>query len=332
MSVREEILNIFENGRGEFFSGGELAERLGVSRNAVWKAVRQLESEGYHFDAVSGKGYSLRQESDVLSEQGIIRYLGQSAEKLDIRVYKTVTSTNTLLKEMAANGAAEGTVIVAAEQTAGKGRMNRKFHSPGGTGLYLSLLLRPKMKAQEALFITTAAAVAVARTVEEVSGKSAGIKWVNDVFINGRKICGILTEASFDMESGELEYAICGIGVNICPPDGGFPDEIREIAGAVFDAPPAGDVKNRIAAGIIEKLMNDYANLSARSFFDEYVKRSVILGEDITVLGRGEPRRAKALSIDRSCNLVVRYEDGTEETLGSGEVSIRKAEKNEKNA
>ena len=203
--------------------------------------------------------------------------------------------------------------------------MNRKFYSPTGTGLYLSVLLRPRMKAQEALFITTAAAVAVARTVEEVAGRETGIKWVNDVFLDGRKICGILTEASFDMESGALEYAVCGIGVNVTPPEGGFPDEIKDVAGAVFtDAAPPADAKNRIAAGIVRHFMEYYRDLSRRPFFDEYVRRSVVVGQDILVLGRDEPRKARALAIDESCNLRVRYEDGSEGVLASGEVSIRR--------
>lgn len=324
MSVKEEILRIFENDPESYYSGQQLAARLGVSRSAVWKAVRQLEAEGYVFSAVSGRGYSLSRSSDVISERGIKKHLGESAGAYDIKVYPTVTSTNTLLKEMAANGAPEGTVIIAAEQTAGKGRMSRRFHSPSGTGLYLSILLRPRMKADEALFITTAAAVAVAQTVEEVSGRHAGIKWVNDVFIDGRKICGILTEASFDMESGGLEYAVCGIGVNIVPPEGGFPDEIKDIAGAVFDQAPPCDVKNRIAAGIVERFMGFYHSMPAHTFFEEYVKRSVTVGGTVTVYGRGEPRRAEALAIDRECRLVVRYADGGEEALNSGEVSVRK--------
>ncbi len=324
MSVREDILEIFEKERGNYLSGEELAVRLNVSRSAVWKAVKQLEEDGYEFDAVSGRGYSLRVSSDVVSKRGIEKFLGENAAKYDIIVYKTVTSTNTVLKEMAAAGAAEGTVVVASGQTAGKGRMSRRFHSPSGSGLYLSILLRPEMNADEALFITTAAAVAVARTVEEISGRSAGIKWVNDVFMDGRKVCGILTEASFDMESGGLEYAICGIGVNVVPPEGGFPDEIRDIAGAVFFTPPLCEVKNRIAAGIIEKFMAYYGNLASRPFFEEYRKRSVTVGESVTVLGRGEPRKAFALAIDDECRLVVRYEDGREEALSSGEVSVRR--------
>ena len=325
MSVRDELLKIFENGRGEYFSGEELAVRLGVTRAAVWKAVRQLEAEGYLFDAVSGKGYSLSHASDVISEQGIRKFLGGCAGSFpfDIKVYPSVTSTNTVLKEMAAGGAPEGTVVIAAEQTAGRGRMNRRFHSPGGTGLYLSVLLRPAVKASEALFITTAAAVAVARTVEELSGRQTEIKWVNDVQMDGRKICGILTEASFDMETGGLEYAVCGIGVNICPPAGGFPEDIREKAGAVFSEPPKTDIKNRMAAGILAKLTAYYRKLPSHPFLEEYCSRSATVGKEVTVYGRGEPRKAQALSIDSRCRLVVRYEDGSVEALDSGEVSAR---------
>lgn len=324
MTVKEQLFAIFDNNRNIFLSGGELAARLGVSRSAVWKAVRQLESEGYAFDSVSGKGYRLREEGDVLSEQGIRKYLGAADTRFDLRVYKTITSTNTVLKEMAAEGAPEFTVLVAAEQTAGRGRMNRKFYSPTATGLYLSLLLRPKMRAEEALFITTAAAVAVARVVEEISGKQAGIKWVNDVFVDGKKICGILTEAAFDMESGALEYAIAGIGVNICTPQGGFPDEIKDIATSIFgDSAPPADTRNKIAAGIIRYFTEYYQNLPAHTFFDDYVRRSVVVGRDIFVLGKGEPRPAKALSIDKNCNLRVCYEDGGEEVLASGEISVK---------
>lgn len=324
MNVKESILQQFEENRGVFLSGGELAAQLGVSRNAVWKAVRQLEAEGCRFDSVSGKGYRLRDESDVLSVQGIGKYLGAMSARLHLQTYDTITSTNTVLKEMAANGAPELTVLVASEQTAGRGRMNRAFYSPSATGLYLSILLRPQLKATDSLFLTTAAAVAVAQTVEDVSGKATGIKWVNDVFLDGKKICGILTEASFDVESGTPEYAVCGIGINLCDPKDGFPEELQSIAGSVFgcEAPPA-DARCRMAAGILQRFLEYYDHLTERSFFDEYVRRSVVIGQTVTVLGRGEPRTATALAIDRDCGLHVRYDDGSEEVLSSGEISIR---------
>lgn len=324
MAVKDEILKIFEEGRGAYYSGEELAARLGVSRNAVWKAVKQLETDGYKFNAVSGRGYCMDEQCDVLSEQGIKSQLGSLADSLDLHVYKTISSTNTVLKEMAANGAVEGTILVSSEQTAGRGRMNRKFYSPQGTGLYLSILIRPRMSASESLFITTAAAVAVARAIEEISGRATGIKWVNDVFMDGKKVCGILTEGSLDMESGGLEYAVLGIGINIAPPKGGFPDEIKDIAGAVFEgSTPCINSKNRIAAAVINYFMEYYKNLGQHSFLDEYIKRSIIVGKEIMVLGAAQPRKAKALSIDSECRLHVMYESGEQAVLSSGEVSIR---------
>ena len=324
MTVKEQILEYFETHRGQYLSGGELAAALGVSRSAVWKAVRQLESEGFRFAKVTGKGYCLCEDSDGLTEQSVRRCLGEAGGGLDIRVLASVTSTNTLLKEMAASGAPEGTVLVACRQTAGRGRMERAFFSPSDTGLYLSLLLRPQIRAQEALFITTAAAVAVAQTVEELAGKPAGIKWVNDVFMNGRKVCGILTEASLDMESGSLEYAVCGIGVNLRPPEGGFPEAIQDVAGAVFpDGKLPPDARSRLAAGILRRLISFYRALPAHPFFEEYVRRSVVVGQDILVLRGGEGLPARALAIDGDAGLHVRYGDGREEVLTSGEVSIR---------
>lgn len=324
MSIKESVLEQFEAHREEYLSGEQIAAALGVSRSAVWKAVRSLQTEGYLFDGVSGKGYRLREGGDVLSAQAIRRYLGDAAEGLNLLVRRTVTSTNTLLKEMAAEGAPAFTVLAAEEQTAGRGRMNRSFYSPAATGLYLSILLRPSMKAEDALFITTAAAVAVARAIEKVSGKTAGIKWVNDVFVDGKKVCGILTEGSLSMESGRLECAICGIGVNLCDPPEGFPEDIRHAAGSLFghEAPPA-EVRSRLAAEILREFLAFYAAWETQPFLDEYIRRSVVVGRDVTVLGRGEPRTATVLAIDRRCRLCVRYADGTEEALSSGEISVR---------
>jgi BirA family biotin operon repressor/biotin-[acetyl-CoA-carboxylase] ligase len=327
MSVKESIRTLLEEHRGEFLSGGEMAEQLGVSRNAVWKAIRQLETEGYRFDSVSGRGYRLREESNVLSPQGVARYLGERRDLFQVRVMDEVTSTNTVLKEMAGEGASEFTVLAANRQTAGRGRMNRAFYSPAETGLYFSVLLRPKLSAREALFLTTAAAVAVAEAVDALSGREAGIKWVNDVFLDGKKICGILTEASLDMESGGMECAICGIGVNLCDPPEGFPTELRDTVGSVFGTqPPPADVRCRMAGEILTRLAAYYEGLAERAFFDEYTRRSVVIGREVLlmdILGIQPPRPATALAIDRDCHLHVRYEDGTQAVLSSGEIRVR---------
>jgi len=211
--------------------------------------------------------------------------------------------------------------MIAAAQTEGRGRLGRTFYSPDGTGLYMSILLRPTISANEALFITTAAAVAVCHAIERVSDRTARIKWVNDIFCDDKKVCGILTEAALDPETGGLSYAVLGIGVNVCDPQGGFPDELCRIAASVFGQ-REGD-RCQLAAAIIDEFFAEYATLSEGRFIEEYRARSMLCGRQITVKAPSGDRQATAVEVDEQCHLLVRYNDGTEEMLSSGDVSIR---------
>ena len=232
--IKDEVLSLLLRSPDGWLSGAALAKRLSVSRTAVWKAVEQLRAEGYEVESVTNKGYRLLPRGDLLSAQGVERYL--KTPGLRLQYVPSLPSTNTALKAMAADGAPEGTVLIAGEQTAGRGRMGRSFYSPPDSGLYLSLLLRPDMSAVEATRLTACAAVAVAETIEALSGREAQIKWVNDILVDGRKVCGILTEASVDCENGMMRHVIIGIGVNTHVPKTDFPEELRSIAGAAFDA------------------------------------------------------------------------------------------------
>ena len=185
MSVKDEVLKELENHKGEYISGGQLSEVLNVSRNSIWKAIKTLENNGYKIDAIPNRGYCLAQESDILSSFSIKQHMHSD---LNITVYPSVSSTNTFLKELAEQGADEGTVIIAQEQTAGRGRTGKSFYSPANTGLYISILLRPDIPAEEALFLTTSTAVAVSKAIEDICNKKAQIKWVNDVFIDNKNI------------------------------------------------------------------------------------------------------------------------------------------------
>ena len=242
-------------------------------------------------------------------------------------VFDTLRSTNDTARELARQGAPEGTVVIAASQTGGRGRMGRSFFSPDGTGLYMSILLRPKLPAEDSLLITTAAAVAAAEALEEISGRSMGIKWVNDIYCGGKKVCGILTEGGYGTD-GSLAYAILGIGVNLFAPEGGFPSELAQIADAVFPAKAEkkGTVKNRAAAMILEKFLPLYRQLPERMYLAEYRARSVLTDQSVNVLRGDSARPAKVLGIDDHFGLLVRYEDdGTEAALSTGEVSVRLA-------
>ena len=322
MTTKEKLLGLLENHREEYLSGEELAKTLAVSRAAVWKAVKSLQQEGYPIDAVTNRGYRLSRGGDRLSAPGIRKYLKREYRDLPITVAEETLSTNTALRALAEAGAPEGTVYIAQGQTGGRGRMGRSFYSPAGTGLYLSLLLRPvSWKPARAAQLTAAAAAAMCEAIREVTGKEPGIKWVNDILLDGKKVCGILTEASFSMESGVLEYAVLGLGVNVYPPEGGFPKELEGVAGALLDA-PGEDVRSRLAGEFLNRFLAGYEHPEDRSFLDTYRRRSVAVGREVTALSGGHERRAFAYAVDDDCRLLVRYDDCTEQALSYGEIRI----------
>ncbi len=320
MTVKEHILKLLENNRGKYYSGQDIAEEINVSRAAVWKAVKQLQADGYRIDAVSNKGYCMSDDNDIISADSIKKYLTVPIN--NIEVYKTVTSTNDLAKQYALDLKPEGTVIVAREQTAGRGRKGRSFYSPMSTGVYISVLLRPELTAEKTLYITTAAAVAVAKAIEKISGKEAKIKWVNDIFVDGKKVCGILTEGAIDFETGKMQYAVLGIGVNIKKPENDFPSEIQNIAGSVFDTTDK-EVSSIIVAEILNNFMNYYKNLASKPFYEEYKKRMFLIGKHLTVYSGKDSYPAVAIDLDKELSLIVKDENGNIKKLNTGEVSIK---------
>ena len=327
MTLRESILEELMEAKGDCVSGEGMAERFGVSRAAVWKAVEALRRRGYTVEAVLKKGYRLR-SYDVLSSEGIRTLLTTSFPFRPV-CRKVVTSTNTVLKELASQGAEEGTVLLAEEQTEGRGRLGRSFYSPSGSGLYMSILLKPDQLPSKAARLTTMAACAVALAIEELTGREVGIKWVNDLYMNGKKICGILTEASMSLESGRLERAVVGIGVNLREPEGGFPPELAPIVGAVWEA-DCGEtnLRNRLAARILDRFADYYLHPDGEDCFQAYKKRSFLLGQEINILHPdGSHSPATVLDLDRDYRLLVCFSDGREGYLNSGEVSVRPGKK-----
>lgn len=322
MELKQQILKTLEENRGNSVNGAMMAEMLSVTRSAIWKNIKQLQKEGHHIDAVPNRGYRLKASNDILTAESIAPYLKNKAQDFHLDVRSSVTSTNTLAKEMASKGAAEGTVVLASEQTEGRGRMGRSFYSPNSTGLYLSLILRPKLDINDSLLITTSAAVAVAQAIEQLTDNDAQIKWVNDIFMNGKKVCGILTEASLNIENGGLEYAVVGIGINVTTKE--FPRNIENIAGSIFSEKPEDQpITSILAAEILNNLSDSMDNLTARSYLSEYKKRSFLIGKDIYVLKGKDTFLAKAIDIDDRARLVVEYSNKSREALSSGEVSVR---------
>ena len=326
MTTKEKLLALLEENKGTFFSGEEIARTLQVSRAAVWKAVNALREDGYTIDATTNKGYRLSPDSDILSPQGIRRFLKPEYQDLDLTVLSTAPSTNALVREKANQGCPEGCVIVACEQTAGRGRYGRQFFSPADTGVYLSLLLRPTAYSpQQATCLTAAAAAAMCQAIEAVTGQQPGIKWVNDIFLHGKKVCGILTEAAVGLETGALDYMVLGAGVNLYPPAEGFPEEIQSIAGSVLER-SCPEAKNRLVGEFLNRFWDFYTHPECRAYLEDYRARSLAIGQNVTVLSAGRAVSAYAYGIDDDFRLLVRYENGDTEALSYGEIRIQLAE------
>ncbi|MCL2373426.1 MAG: biotin--[acetyl-CoA-carboxylase] ligase [Defluviitaleaceae bacterium] len=315
--TKEQILQLLEENRGRYISGQEIASQLGISRNAVWVHIKTLAKEGHKIEATQNKGYSLLAASDVLSAAGMLPFLpGGMAGK--IHVHESLASTSQTAKELAISGAGHGTVVVANSQTAGRGRFGRDFVSPR-LGVYFSMVLRPGETIHTDI-ITTKAAVAVCKAIETLCNKKPGIKWVNDVYLGHKKICGILTEAVADMETGGIEWMVVGIGVNLTTPAGGWPEELRDKVGAVFNA-EATVGRNRFIAEIIRFMLQPEA--SREQILADYRARLMMLNTEVDIITASETYRAMTIDIDDNARLIVQRESGEVLTVSAGEVSLR---------
>lgn len=326
MSVKTEVLTLLESNRDKDLSGQDIADFLGVSRAAVWKAVKSLKDEGYAIDAVNNRGYRLMESSDVLSVEGIRLGVEKRYQDCEIEVYKCLDSTNMEVKRKALDGAKEGLVVLAEEQTAGRGRRGRSFASPSGTGIYMSFLFRPAPEqSSDVVLITTAASVAVCRAIRTVLHEEPSIKWVNDVYFRGKKICGILTEAISDFESGRIDTVVVGIGINYREPQEGFPDEVRDIAGAVCSD---GDTvpRNTLVSAVINELFSLYEGLADKTYMSDYKRWSNVLGKKVRFSSGNDWKYGIAKDIDENGGLVIGLEDGSEQILRTGEITLRVCE------
>lgn len=252
-----------------------------------------------------------------------IRYhLCDELKNIPITMLPATESTNEDLKKSAREGAEEFTLIVADRQTNGKGRLGRSFFSPEGTGLYMSLLLKPRCTAQQATLLTCLAAAATADAIEEVTGIKSDIKWVNDIFIDGKKVAGILTEGAFSRETGQPDWAVVGIGINIAPPEGGFPDEISSVAGCLLQKADSA-VRNRLVAATVNRIFYYYKSFAEKTFTEAYRKRLFFLGKKVTLIRNAEETEVIAEDIDSMFRLCVIHPDGSKEAVFGGEISLK---------
>lgn len=352
MTTKEKVLKKLTSNHGIFVSGEDLAQLCEVSRSAVWKAVQSLESEGYEIEAVTKCGYKLVSAPDIFDSEAIadaLRARGKECSK--ILIYRAIDSTNSEAKrravEVGAFRNADGTMtdagaqfskalFVAETQTSGRGRMGRAFVSSAGSGVYFSLLYAPKNGIRNPALFTAAAAVAVCRAVRSLYDVSCGIKWVNDVFLGGKKIVGILTEGITNFETEVVEAAVVGIGINIRAQN--VSGDLAKIIGSIeeFCAAEKKSVpmhtKNVIVAAVVAELLAFYEAFESEDFekiakmMDEYKKSSILIGKKVKVNPvagmSGASFSAVVKDISDEANLIVETEDGTRKELYSGEVSL----------
>ena len=323
MSTKEQVLyTLLEENKA--VSGEKLARRLGVSRTAVWKAITQLRREGYKISACTNRGYRLAEGSDVITESEIRRWLTAETMGKTMEIYPCLNSTNLRARAAAVAGAPEGLLVVADSQSGGRGRFGRVFYSPGRSGVYLSLVLRPQVHAGIAARITSLAAVAAARAIDALAGTQVQIKWVNDLYLNDRKIGGILCEASVEVESRRLEAVILGIGINVAPME--FPKELKEIATSIGNECETAVFRSHLIAEICNQMEILYPQLASGEFLAENRTRSNVIGREVTVCRGNERYQATATDIDGEGRLIVTTPEGAR-VLDSGEISLKLGEK-----
>ncbi len=322
MSLKDDILEVLRNST-DYCSGQEICERFGVTRTAVWKAVTRLKEEGYQIEARQNRGYRLLTEGDVMNETELREALKDDRFLQDISFFRQIDSTNLEVKRRAEQGAEGPLLIVADEQTAGRGRRGRSWSSPPGTSISMSLLLRPKIRPENASMLTLVCALAVAGGIAETTGLETAIKWPNDVVIHGKKICGILTE--MNTELGEIGYVVPGIGINVNTTE--FPEEIRETATSLKIELGETVPRTPVVAAFVRcfamyyQIFLETEDLSALK--PVYEKLLVNKDREVQVLDPAGAWKGVAKGITRTGELIVARDDGTLEEVRSGEVSVR---------
>lgn len=322
--VLDAVLHALEAQRGNYVNGEALAQSLGVSRAAIWKAIEKLRASGLQIDALSGEGYRLSVTDDTLTTQAVQAGLTTQIYGRKLIVMPQVESTNTLVKQQYA-AEPNGFTLIAETQTAGRGRLGRSFISPAGEGLYMSVLLRARIPLAQLHFITLAAAVAVCRAIHDTAGFLPTIKWVNDVWMHDKKLCGILTEASIEGESGLIDYVVLGIGINLRLSRQTLPPTLQDIACSLADFSQQVPRRAVLASSVlnhVESLCSLIEEGNIAPLIAAYRHGLGMLGRRVQVITPRETYDAIAQDIDENGHLLVRLADGTCQTLQAGEIRI----------
>ncbi|MGL5695047.1 MAG: biotin--[acetyl-CoA-carboxylase] ligase [Peptostreptococcaceae bacterium] len=319
--MREKIIDIILDSDSEFISGEEIAKILGISRSAVWKHIRVLKEQGYNIESINKKGYRLAEKpTDLLNSHNIGYGLSTKFIGKNIIHFESIDSTNIYAKKIAQDEL-DGTVIISEEQTNGRGRLGRIWDSKAYEGIWMSIVLKPNILPYKTPFLTIVAAVSIAKALDTL-GVSVGIKWPNDIILNNKKLCGVLTELSAEID--RVNYIVLGIGMNVKTLD--FSKEIENIATSLYNEGyviPRVDIVKEILKEIEKNYLRYVENIDKKSILDEYRKYSVIIGKNIYTIKNNEKELVQCIDINEDGNLVVKRSDGNIEEIISGEISIR---------
>jgi len=322
--MKAKVLSLLREQYPEYISGEEISQRLGVSRTAVWKHIHKLRESGYQIESHTRIGYRLVHVPDRLYEHELIGLLKTKLIGRKIVYRETVCSTNELAKELAQEGAAEGTVVIAEEQTGGKGRMGRSWYSPSGQGLWFSVILRPQISTAGVSKITLVSAVAVAKSIREVTGLQAGIKWPNDILIDNRKVSGILTEMNAEID--RVNYLILGIGVNVNTRPELMPPELAGTATSLAEQKGARISRIELLASILNNLDAAYREFIKGNFapiLSLWKEMSVTLNRWVRISSINDTDEGIAFDVDDEGALLLMKKDGSMKRILSGDVSLR---------
>lgn len=324
MTTDAQILSTLRAAGDDAISGAELAQRLGISRAAIWARIEDLRKLGYEIEASPHLGYRLASVPDVLHADDLISQLGRTkVVGRDIRVFEETTSTNDVIEKLARDGVKEGVAVFAESQTRGRGRLGRKWMSPARKGLWFSVLLRPNLRPQEATQLTVAAATALRRAIAAQTDLKPGIKWPNDIQIHGRKVAGILTELNAELDS--VKYVILGIGVDVNLAAGDFPHELRKLATSLRIETGKMISRAELATAILQELDADYNRVVSGKFSavaDEWEAHCSTIGHDVAIRIGDRQIRGRAEALDEDGALLLRTDHGHLERIIGGDVTL----------
>ncbi len=339
-----ELIRLLHKNSGNYISGEEISNRMGVSRTTIWKHIKKLREKGYLIDSITNKGYTLSKVPDRIIPEEVLIKLNTDEIGQEILVYDSLSSTNDKAKEIAREGCKSGTIVIAEEQTAGKGRLGRKWYSPAGSGLWLSIILmKPQIMPIKSPFLTITASIAVLKALSNIemdidrlaqsdkcfnndsdnAETNVKIKWPNDILISDKKVCGILSEMSADMDN--IKYAVIGIGINVNQEH--FPEGIEDLATSLKIEYQQTIVRNKLLVNVLESFEKYYNLLLAakeKELLTIWKDKLAIIGEEVTIYSNDNVYYGRVLDISDQGELVLLDDFGESHKFWAGDVSLRK--------